>query len=84
MDAISKVAKYLTGTEGRIITTSNFTKDAGNIEWRELSKFHTESGGGINYTSDTLWITIRHKLGENCSYFWNKMFIQFLGNFTIL
>lgn len=73
LDAISKVSKYLMGTEARVITTSNFTKDAGYNERRELSKI-------LNYSSDTFWIIIRHNLGENCSYFWNKMFIQFLGN----
>ena len=42
---------------------------------------HSDNVGGINInnTSDSFWIIIRHNLGANCSYFWNKMFIQFLG-----
>jgi hypothetical protein len=81
LDAISKVAKYLMGTEARVITTSNFTKDTGYKEGTELSKILNYSNGssGIN-TSDTFWIVIRHNFGENCSYFWNRTFIQFLEN----
>ena len=43
----------------------------------ELSKILSYSDGStdISYTSNTFWIIIR----KNCSYFWNKMFIQFLG-----
>jgi hypothetical protein len=82
LDAISKVSKYLMGTEARVITTSNFTKDTDYKEGRELSKIlnHSDGESGINYTSVKVWIIIRHNLGENCSYFWNRMFIQFLGN----
>lgn len=32
-----------------------------------------------SYIEDTFWIVIRHNLGVNYSYFWNKMFLQFLG-----
>jgi hypothetical protein len=82
LDAISKVSKYLMGTEARVITISNFTKDTDYKEGRKLSKILNYSDGesGINYTSIKVWIIIRHNLGENCSYFWNRMFIQFLGN----
>jgi hypothetical protein len=82
LDAIFKVAKYMMGTDARVVTGSNFTKDAGYKEGKELSKIlnHSNGGSGTNYTSDTFWIIIRHNLGENCSYFWNKMFIHFLEN----
>jgi hypothetical protein len=31
-------------------------------------------------THQTLfWVVIRHNLGENYSYFWNKMFLQFFA-----
>jgi hypothetical protein len=81
LDAISKASKYLMGTDAKVVTSSNFTKTAGYNEGRELSKMLNYSNGSsdINFTSNTFWIIIRHNLGENCSYFWNKMFIQFLG-----
>jgi hypothetical protein len=79
LDVISKVSKYLLGTEARVITSSNITKDAGYKEGNELSKIFNYRNGASGFnTSDTFWIVIRHNFGENCSYFWNKMFIQFL------
>jgi hypothetical protein len=51
LDSVSKVSKYLMGTDARIITTEQ---------------------------KDT-WIVIRHNLGENFSYFWNRMFLHFFG-----
>ena len=30
----------------------------------------------VNSSSSTFWIVIRHNLGENYSYFWNKMFLE--------
>ena len=27
----------------------------------------------------SFWVVIRHNLGKNYSYFWNNMFIKFLG-----
>jgi hypothetical protein len=79
LDVVFKVSKYLMGTDARVITTSNFTKDASYNEMKELSTIlnYSDSVNIIN-TSDTFWIVIRHNSGENCSYFWNKMFIQFL------
>lgn len=83
LDVITKVSKYLLGTDARIISNSNFTKDSRYRERKEMSKIlnHSDiiSGTNGNNTSDTFWIIIRHNLGANCSYFWNKMFIQFLG-----
>ena len=69
------------GTDARVVTGSNFTKDAGYNEGKDLSAILNHSGdiNGIK-ASDSFWVVIRHNLGENCSYFWNKMFIQFLGN----
>lgn len=76
LDAISKVSKYLMGTDAKVVRTSNFA----NRE--ELSAFLNSNDivNRTNNTSDPLWIIMRHNLGVNCSYFWNKMFIQFLGN----
>ncbi|MDF0681536.1 MAG: hypothetical protein P0116_11295 [Candidatus Nitrosocosmicus sp.] len=83
LDVIAKVSKYLLGTDARIISNSNFTKDSRYKERREMSTIlnHSDIIRGTNgsNTSDAFWIVIRHNLGANCSYFWNKMFIQFLG-----
>ena len=83
LDVIAKVSKYLLGTNARIISSSNFTKDSRYREMKEMGTIlsHSDNVGGINInnTSDSFWIIIRHNLGANCSYFWNKMFIQFLG-----
>jgi hypothetical protein len=79
LDVIFKMSHYMTGTEARVITTSNFTKDAGYNEGKDLSEIlnSSEDVSGIN-TSDNLWIVIRHNLGDNYSYFWNNMLIKFL------
>jgi hypothetical protein len=83
LDVIAKVSKYLLGTDARIISNSNFTKDSRYRERREMSTIlnHSDIISGTNgsNTSDAFWIVIRHNLGANCSYFWNKMFIHFLG-----
>ncbi len=78
LDVIFKIAKYFMGTDARVIATSNFTKDAGYNEGKDLSAIlnYSEDVSGIK-TSDTFQVVIRHNLGENCSYFWNKMFTQF-------
>jgi hypothetical protein len=82
LDVISKIAKYLMGTDARVITTNNFKKDAGYNERKELRTAlnSSDTTSGINNASIPFWIIIRHNLGANYSYFWNKMFIQFLGN----
>jgi len=73
LDVIFKISKYMMGTDARVVTISNFTKDAGYNEGKELSTISE-----IN-TSDAFWVVIRHNLGKNYSYFWNNMFIKFLG-----
>jgi hypothetical protein len=84
LDIISKIAKYLMGTDARVITTSKLTRDANYDEMEELSSIVNSgsSSNGINYnnTPDIFWVIIRHNLGVNCSYFWNRMFTQFLKN----
>ena len=80
LDVIFKISKYLMGTDARVITTSNLTKDAGYNKEKDLSTIfnYGEDVSRIN-TSGTFWIVIRHNLGKNYSYFWNNMFIKFLG-----
>jgi|GEM_PF-610179 len=73
LDIIFKISKYMMGTDARVVTTSNFTKDAGYNEGKDLSAISE-----IN-TSDAFWVVIRNNLGKNYSYFWNNMFIKFLG-----
>jgi len=73
LDVIFKISKYMMGTDARVVTISNFTKDAGYNEGKDLSTISE-----IN-TSDAFWVVIRHNLGKNYSYFWNNMFIKFLG-----
>jgi hypothetical protein len=83
LDVISKIAKYLMGTDARVITTDNFKKDSSfnEIEKEGTTLNYTDKLSGIGKnTSNPFWIIIRHNLGTNYSYFWNKMFIQFLGN----
>ena len=82
LDVIVKIAKYFMGTDARVMATSNFTKDAGFKESKEglstIPYYSNGSVGGVTTTtSDTFQVLIRHNLGENCSYFWNKMFTQF-------
>jgi hypothetical protein len=80
LDVIFKMSKYMMGTDARVITTSNSTKDAGYNEGKDLGAILNSSVdvSGIK-TSDALWIVIRHNLGDNYSYFWNNMFTKFLG-----
>lgn len=68
------------GTDARVIPNSNFTKDTGYTERRELGTILNGNQHRSVKTSDTYQIVIRHHLGENCSYFWNKMLIQLLVN----
>lgn len=82
LDVISKVARYLMGTDARVIKT-NFKKDSSFDEIEKMGTIlnYSDNLSGIDKnTSNPFWIIIRHNLGENYSYFWNKMFIQFLGN----
>jgi hypothetical protein len=85
LDFIFKASKYMMGTEARVITNSNFTKHTSDNEMKGLNSllnYSDDDVGGINNEMypDTFWIVIRHNLGENCSYLWNKILIQFLGN----
>jgi hypothetical protein len=78
LDVIFKIAKYFMGTDARIITTSNFAKDSGYKEGKESSTiFGYDKGIKSIKASDTFQVVIRHNMGENCSYFWNRMFNQF-------
>ncbi len=80
LDVIFKMSKYMMGTDARVITTSNFTKDAGYNEGKDLGAILNSSVDVSRIkTSDALWIVIRHNLGDNYSYFWNNMFTKFLG-----
>ena len=80
LDVIFKISKYMMGTDARVITTNNFTKDAGYNEGKDLSAIinYSEDVSGIK-ASDSFWVIIRHNLGKNYSYFWNNMFIKFFG-----
>jgi hypothetical protein len=83
LDVISKVAKYLMGTDARVIKTNSFNKDSSfdEIEKKGTVINYTDKLSGIDKnTSNPFWIIIRHNLGANYSYFWNKMLIQFLRN----
>ena len=60
------------------IIPSNFTKNVGYNEGKDLSTILNDSEDSGIKTSDVFWIVIRHNLGENYSYFWNNMFIKFL------
>ena len=79
LDVIFKISKYMMGTDARVVTGSNFKKDAGYNEGKDLSATLNYSGdiSGIK-ASDAFWVVIRHNLGKNYSYFWNNMFIKFL------
>ena len=61
------------------IIPSNFTKNVGYNEGKDLSTILNDSEDSGIKTSDVFWIVIRYNLGENYSYFWNNMFIKFLG-----
>jgi hypothetical protein len=80
LDVIFKIAKYFMGTDARVITTNNFAKDSGYKEGKESGAIFDYDKGIRNIkASDTFQIVIRHNMGENCSYFWNKMFTQFFS-----
>ena len=80
LDVIFKISKYMMGTDARVVTTSNYTKDPSYNEGKDLSAIlnYSEDVSGIK-TSDGFWVIIRHNLGKNYSYFWNNMFSKFLG-----
>jgi hypothetical protein len=48
LNSVSKISKYLMGTDARIFATQQ----------------------------KNTWIVIRHNLGENFSFFWNRMFLS--------
>ena len=48
LNSVSKISKYLMGTDARIFVTQQ----------------------------KTTWIVIRHNLGENFSFFWNRIFLS--------
>jgi hypothetical protein len=80
LDVIFKIAKYFMGTDARVITTSNFAKDSSYKEGKESSTtFDYDKGIRSIKPSNTFQVVIRHNMGENCSYFWNKMFTQFFA-----
>jgi hypothetical protein len=76
LDVIFKIAKYFMGTDVRVITSSNFAKGSGYRGGKELSTI-PDGNEGIIKSSDTFQVVLRHNMGENCSYFWNRMFNQF-------
>jgi hypothetical protein len=78
LDVIFKIAKYFMDTDARVIPTSNFTKDSSYKKGKESSTIfgYGEDVRNIK-ASDNFQVAIRHHMGENCSYFWNKMFNQF-------
>jgi hypothetical protein len=80
LDVMFKISKYMMGTDARVVTGSNFTKEAGYNKGKDLCAILNHSGdiSGIK-ASDSFWVVIRHNLGKNYSYFWNNMFIKFLG-----
>ena len=85
LDVISKIAKYLMGTDARIITPNNTNKESSLPEMEKMGTVlnYSDKLSGIDIgknTSDPFWVIIRHNLGANYSYFWNKMLIHFLGN----
>jgi len=82
LDVISKISKYIIGTDARIINTTSSTKDIGNNNKKGQSIIVDDwknASSSSSSTSNTIWVIIRHNLGENYSYFWNKMFLQFFA-----
>ena len=49
LDLISKIAKYLMGTDARVITTSKLTRDADYDEMEELSSIVNSSSSSNRY-----------------------------------
>jgi hypothetical protein len=83
LDTISKFSKYLMGTDARIINTINSTNDIGDSNKKGQSMivddYYKKNVSSSNSRSNTFWVVIRHNLGENYSYFLNKMFLQFFA-----
>jgi hypothetical protein len=81
--AISKISKYFMGVDARIISTTKNSKDVGdddNNNKKGQSLIVDDDDDYKNVSSNsTFWIVIRHNLGENYSYFWNKMFLEFFA-----
>ena len=79
--AIPKISKYFMGVDARIINTAKrSTKDIGDDDDNNNKKGQSlivdNNYKYVNSSSSTFWIVIRHNLGENYSYFWNKMFLE--------
>ena len=57
LDVIFKISKYMMGTDARVVTGSDYTKDAGYNEVKDLSAIlnHSEDVRGIK-KSDAFWI----------------------------
>jgi hypothetical protein len=77
LDVVFKIAKYFMGTDARVIKASNFAKEYSYKERKESNTTFDYSEGIRNI--DTFQVVIRHNMGENCSYFWNKMFTHFFS-----
>ena len=58
LDVVFKITKYLMGTGARVITTSNFTKDAGFNEGKDLSAI-------LNYSEDVSGIKMSDPNSHN-------------------
>jgi hypothetical protein len=71
------------GVDARIISTTKNSKDVGdddNNNKKGQSLIVDDDDDYKNVSSNgTFWIVIRHNLGENYSYFWNKMFLEFFA-----
>jgi hypothetical protein len=82
LDAISKISKYFMGVDARIIDiTRRSIKDVGDDDDNNNKKGQSIIVDDCKNVSSrsTFWVVIRHNLGENYSYFWNKMFLQFFA-----
>jgi hypothetical protein len=80
LDTICKFSKYLMDTDARIIHTISSTNDIGDNNKKGQSII-VDDYRNVSSSSrpNTFWVIIRHNLGENYSYFWNKMFVQFFA-----
>lgn len=58
LDVIFKISKYLMGTDARVIINSNFTKDAGYNEGKDLSAI-------LNYSEDVSGIKTSDPISHN-------------------
>ena len=58
LDVVFKITKYPMGTGARVITTSNFTKDAGFNEGKDLSAI-------LNYSEDVSGIKMSDPNSHN-------------------